>query len=171
METPPPKYFRLFPGNSVRLRYAYIVTCTGFEKNTAGEITAVRCTYDPETKGGNANASSALDSRKVKGTIHWVSAVHAAPIEVRIYDYLFCAERPMDVPAGGNFTDNINPNSLEVIPEAWGEPLLAKAVEGEPCQFERLGYFTRDTDTGAGGKPVFNKTIGLRDTWAKIAKK
>ncbi|MDR1574724.1 MAG: glutamine--tRNA ligase/YqeY domain fusion protein [Treponema sp.] len=170
METPPPKYFRLFPGNSVRLRYGYIVTCTGFDKDAAGNITAVRCTYDPGTRGGNAP-----DNRKVKGTIHWVSAAHAVPIEARLYDYLFAVERPMEAaprPDGspGDFTDNINPNSLEVITGAWGEPSLAKAASGDCFQFERLGYFTRDSDSGADGRAVFNKTIGLRDTWAKISK-
>jgi glutaminyl-tRNA synthetase len=174
-EVPPPKYFRLFPGNSVRLRYGYIVTCTGFDKNAAGEITAVRCTYDPETRGGNANASSALDKRKVKGTIHWVSAETALPLEVRVYDYLFSVDRPMEVaprPDGspGSFVDNLNLNSLELIPNALAEPILAEAREGDRFQFERLGYFVRDPET-SGGKPVFNKTIGLRDTWAKIAKK
>ena len=177
METPPPKYYRLYPGNSVRLRYAYIVTCTGFDKDAAGNVTAVRCTYDPETKGGNAP-----DNRKVKGTIHWVSAAGAVPIEARIYDYLFSVERPMEAakrPDGspGEFTDNLNPNSLEVIASAWGEPALANAAPGDRFQFERLGYFTKDceasqdSDTGAGGRPVFNKTIGLRDTWAKISGK
>jgi glutaminyl-tRNA synthetase len=181
MENPPPKYFRLFPGNSercgnsVRLRYGYIVTCTGFDKDAAGNISAVRCTYDPETRGGNAGASSTLDNRKVKGTIHWVSAAHALPIEVRIYDYLFSTERPMDVtprPDGspGSFTDNINPDSLEIIVNAWGEASLAQADPEKRYQFERLGYFVQDP-AGAPGKPVFNKTIGLRDTWAKIAKK
>jgi glutaminyl-tRNA synthetase len=170
-EVPPPKYFRLFPGNAVRLRYAYIVTCTGFDKDAAGNITAVRCTYDPQTKGGNAQ-----DNRKVKGTIHWVSAAHAVPLEARVYDYLFSAERPMEVaprPDGkpGEFTDNLNHDSLEVIPNAWGEPCLAQAGTEGRFQFERLGYFTRDPDSGSDGRPVFNKTIGLRDTWAKIAKK
>jgi glutaminyl-tRNA synthetase len=169
-ETPPPKYFRLFPGNSVRLRYGYIVTCTGFDKDPAGRITAVRCTYDPETKGGNAP-----DNKKVKGTIHWVSAAHAIPIEARIYDYLFAVDRPMEAggPGGssGTFIDNLNPHSLEVIEEAWAEPCLAEAREGDRFQFERLGYFVRDPDTGKDGRPVFNKTVGLRDTWAKIAKK
>jgi glutaminyl-tRNA synthetase len=151
----------------VRLRYAYIVTCTGFDKDAAGNITAVRCTYDPGTKGGNAP-----DNRKVKGTIHWVSAAKAVPIEARLYDYLFNVERPMEVsprPDGraGEFTDNLNPHSLEVIANAWGEPCLAGAAPGDRFQFERLGYFVRDTDEG----PVFNKTIGLRDTWAKIANK
>jgi glutaminyl-tRNA synthetase len=173
-ETPPPKYFRLFPGNTVRLRYAYIVTCTGFEKDAAGNIIAVRCTADLATKGGNANANA--NAVKVKGTIHWVSAVDAIPLEARIYDYLFSVERPMEVAARpdgspGEFTDNLNPNSLEVIPNAFGEPCLAKATAGEVFQFERLGYFARDPNNGGNGRPIFNKTIGLRDTWAKIAKK
>jgi glutaminyl-tRNA synthetase len=170
-ETPPPKYFRLFPGNSVRLRYAYIVTCTGFDKDADGNITAVRCTYDPETKGGNAP-----DNRKVKGTIHWVSAAHSISFEARVYDYLFDVEKPMEIskrPDGtpGEFTDNLNKNSLEVIPCAFGEKALANLKTGEPVQFERLGYFTRDPDAASDGCPVFNKTIGLRDTWAKIVKK
>ncbi len=165
-EIPPPKYFRLFPGNSVRLRYGYIVTCTGFDKDpVTGQITAVRCTYDPDTRGGNAQ-----DNRKVKGTIHWVSVKHAIPIEVRLYDYLFAVERPMDVPPGGSFLDNLNPNSLEVIPNAYGEPCLADTKAEDKFQFERIGYFVRDPDN-AGTKPVFNKTVGLRDTWAKIEKK
>ena len=170
-EVPPPKYFRLFPGNSVRLRYAYIVTCTGFDKDANGNITAVRCTYDPETRGGNAQ-----DNKKVKGTIHWVSAAHSVPIQARIYDYLFGVEKPMEVPpradgSAGEFTDNLNPNSLETIENAQGEPSLANVSPGKVFQFERLGYFVRDPDTAADGKPVFNKTIGLRDTWAKIANK
>ena len=189
-EVPPPKYFRLFPGNSVRLRYAYIVTCTGCDKDADGSISAVRCTYDPDTKGGNAP-----DNRKVKGTIHWVSAAHAIPFQARIYDYLFSTARPMDIaprPDGspGEFTDNLNPNSLEIIANAQGEPCLANAAPELPLnggsfpadygeqvgeqvryQFERLGYFVRDPDTGPDGRPVYNKTIGLRDTWAKITKK
>jgi len=167
-EVPPPKYFRLFPGNSVRLRYAYIITCTGFDKDSAGNITAVRCTYDPETKGGNA-----LDNKKVKGTIHWVCAAGAIPLEVRIYDHLFNVERPTDVKnrADGSisdFTDFFNHDSLEVIENAWGEPAVANAVQGSPVQFERLGYFARDPDSAA--KLVFNRTVGLRDTWGKIVK-
>jgi glutaminyl-tRNA synthetase len=171
-ETPPPKYFRLFPGNSVRLRYAYIITCTGFDKNAAGEITAVHCTHDPATKGGNAP-----DNRKVKGTIHWLSSVYAIPLEIRLYDYLFKVDRPMDAaprrPDGtpGSFVDNLNPDSLEVISNAYAEPCPAEAKDGDRFQFERLGYFVRDPDQGADGKPVFNKTVGLRDTWAKIEKK
>ncbi|MFQ3547777.1 MAG: glutamine--tRNA ligase/YqeY domain fusion protein, partial [Termitinemataceae bacterium] len=139
-EVPPPKYYRLFPGNSVRLRYGYIVTCTGFDKDpSTGEITAVRCTYDSETRGGNAQ-----DNRKVKGTIHWVSVAHAIPIEVRLYDYLFSVDRPMDVPPGASFLDNINPNSLEVLPLAWAEPCLAQAKPDDKFQFERIGYFVCD---------------------------
>ena len=170
-ETPPPKYFRLFPGNSVRLRYAYIVTCTGFDKDADGNIIAVRCTYDPETKGGNAP-----DNKKVKGTIHWVSAEKAAPFEARLYDYLFSVDKPMEIaprPDGtpGEFTDNLTPNSLELLQTAYGEPALANIAPGDiAVQFERLGYFVRDPDT-ANGKPVFNKTVGLRDTWAKIVNK
>jgi glutaminyl-tRNA synthetase len=193
MENPPPKYFRLFPpggegsgthsGSSVRLRYGYIVTCTGFEKDAAGKVTAVHCTYDPETRGGNAS-----DNRKVKGTIHWVSAEKAVPIEVRIYDYLFSVERPMDVPpkrpdgTPASFTDNLNPNSLETVHGAYGELCLADAKGGERYQFERLGYFVKDIGSiqdnaaapeieSSAGQLVFNKTVGLRDTWAKIAKK
>jgi glutaminyl-tRNA synthetase len=165
-EVPPPKYFRLFPGNSVRLRYAYIVTCTGFDKDpVTGEITAVRCTYDEGTKGGNAQ-----DNKKVKGTIHWLSAERSLPIEARLYDYLFSVERPMDVAPGGTFLDNLNPDSLETLSVAYAEPCLASAKPGDFFQFERVGYFTRDPDT-AGGKPVFNRSVGLRDTWAKIEKK
>jgi len=174
-ETPPPKYFRLFPGNSVRLRYAFIITCTGFDKDADGNITAVRCVYDPETKGGNAAGSTALDNKKVKGTIHWVSAAHAVPIEARLYDNLFKVERPMEITpradgTPGEFTDNLNPNSLEILSNAWGEPALAGAQIGQAFQFERLGYFTRDSDL-SGGKPVFNRSVGLRDTWGKIVKK
>jgi glutaminyl-tRNA synthetase len=170
-EVPPPKYFRLFPGNSVRLRYAYIVTCTGFDKDASGNITAVRCTYDPQTKGGNAP-----DNRKVKGTIHWVSVAHSIPIQARLYEHLFNVERPMEVApradgSPGEFTDNLRPNSLEVIENAWGEPSLANVSPGSIFQFERLGYFVRDPDNGADGRSVFNKTTGLRDTWAKIANK
>jgi len=164
-EVPPPKYFRLYPGNSVRLRYGYIVTCTSCEKDASGNITAVHCTYDPETRGGNAP-----DNKKVKSTIHWVSASHALPIEVRLYDYLFAVERPMEVEPGKTFLDNLNHNSLEVIENAWAEPCLGEAKAGDRFQFERLGYYVRDTDDGAS-RPVFNRTVGLRDTWAKIAKK
>jgi len=177
-ETPPPKYFRLFPGNSVRLRYAYIITCAGFDKDENGNITAVRCVYDPETRGGNAGSSS--DNKKVKGTIHWVSAAHSVPLEARLYDYLFSVERPMDVSSGadgapGDFTDNLNPNSLEIITGARGEPAVANAAPGDIFQFERLGYFVCDPDSlpaapSQSKRLVFNKTVGLRDTWGKIVK-
>jgi glutaminyl-tRNA synthetase len=174
-ENPPPKYFRLFPGNSVRLRYAYIITCTGCDKDSAGNVTAVHATYDSATRGGNAP-----DNRKVKGTIHWVDSSSAVPIEVRIYDYLFAVEKPMDAPpkadgTPGTYIDNLNPHSLETISGAFGEPCLAQAQAGERFQFERLGYFVKDAPELSGeresGRNVFNKTVGLRDTWAKIAKK
>ncbi|MDR0475168.1 MAG: glutamine--tRNA ligase/YqeY domain fusion protein [Treponema sp.] len=170
-EAPPPKYFRLFPGNSVRLRYGYIVNCTDCEKDSNGNVIAVHCTYDPATRGGNAP-----DNKKIKSTIHWVSAAHAVPIDVRIYDYLFAVDRPMETspkPDGspGDFTSNLNPNSLELISDAMAEPSLGAAGEGERFQFERLGYFVKDIDSKGAGKPVFNKTVGLRDTWAKIASK
>ena len=173
-EVPPPKYFRLYPGNSVRLRYGYIVTCTGFEKDSGGNISAVHCSYDPETKGGNAGAST-TDNKKVKSTIHWVSAPHAIPIEARIYDYLFSVDKPMDVEPGKSFIDYISHSSLEVTDNARAEPCLSEAKEGERFQFERLGYFVKDPDSSVPGpdgkmRPVFNKTVGLRDTYAKIIK-
>jgi len=165
-ENPPPKYFRLFPGNMVRLRYGYIVTCTGFSKDPAtGEITEVRCSYDPATRGGDAP-----DNRKVKGTIHWVSAERGIPLEARLYGHLFPADRPMDVPAGVDWVTTIDPESLEILKGAWAEPSLAQAAAGDRYQFERLGYFCCDPDTEAG-KPVFSRTVGLKDTWAKIEKK
>ncbi|MDR3302032.1 MAG: glutamine--tRNA ligase/YqeY domain fusion protein [Spirochaetaceae bacterium] len=164
-ENPPPKYFRLFVGNSVRLRYGYIVTCTGFDKDAEGKVSAVRCTYDPATRGGNAP-----DNRKVKGTIHWVNAATAAPVEIRVFDYLFTVERPMETPPGGSFLDNFNADSLQVF-NGYAEPCLAQAAAEQKYQFERLGYYVRDREDSADGQPVFNKTIGLRDTWAKIVQK
>ena len=164
MEDPPKKFFRLAPGAEVRLRYAYYVTCTGVVKNEAGEITELRCTYDPQTRGGWSQ-----DGRKVKGTLHWVSAAHAVPAEVRLYDRLFSTDNPMDVPEGGDFKDNLNPGSLTVV-RALLEPGLANATPGLRCQFERMGYFCADPDS-APGRPVFNRTATLRDTWAKIAQK
>lgn len=165
-EVPPPKYFRLFPGNSVRLRYGYIVTCTGFDKDPqTGEITAVRCTCDTSTRGGNAP-----DNRKVKGTIHWVCADNACPIEARLFEPLFAAERPMDLEPGESFLDKLNPDSLSVNSGAFAEASLADAKEGALYQFERTGYFVRDPLT-VDGKPVFNRSVGLRDSWAKIAAK
>lgn len=165
-EIPPPKYYRLFPGNQVRLRYGYIVTCTGFEKDSStGEVTRVHCSYDPATRGGDAP-----DNRKVKGTIHWVAAKGAVHMEARLYDYLFGVERPMEVPVGGSFLDNLSENSIEVVSNALGEPAVAGIKPGQCVQFERLGYFCADPDSSAG-KPVFNRTVTLRDTWAKIEKK
>ncbi|HAP44404.1 MAG TPA: glutamine--tRNA ligase [Spirochaetaceae bacterium] len=165
-DPPPPKYFRLFPGNSVRLRYGYIITCTGVELDPAtGEVTVVHCDYDPATRGGNAP-----DNRKVKGTIHWVSAPQAVPLEVRLFDHLFENERPQDVPAGVDWLKTVNPASRQVLAGAFGEPGLAVAQPGAAFQFERLGYFVCDPDTTAG-RPVFNRSVSLKDSWAKIEKK
>ncbi|HVM92989.1 MAG TPA: glutamine--tRNA ligase/YqeY domain fusion protein [Terriglobales bacterium] len=164
-EVPPPKYFRLSPGREVRLRYGYFITAKSVVKNDKGEVVEVHCTYDPATRGGNAP-----DGRKVKSTIHWVSAEHAVDAEVRLYDKLFSKENPNDVLEGQEFTANLNPNSLEVIANAKLEPSLANApVEGR-YQFERLGYFCADPDTKPG-HPVFNRTVALKDTWAKIEKR
>jgi glutaminyl-tRNA synthetase len=164
-EVPPPKYFRLYPGNSVRLRYGYIVTCTGCDRDASGAVSAVRGVYDPATRGGNAP-----DNRKVKSTIHWLSTKHAIPITARVYDNLFNVEKPMEAPEGKTFLDNLNPNSLEVIPLAYAESSLADAKPEDRYQFERLGYFARDPDFFEG-RPVFNKTVGLKDTWKKIERK
>ena len=158
MENPPKKFFRLSPGTEVRLRYAYFVTCREVVKNAAGEIVELRCTYDPATKGGNAP-----DGRKVKATMHWVSAEAALPAEVRLYNPLFT--RPD--PDAGNFAAEINPNSLEVIADARVEPSLA-GLSSAPVQFERQGYFCQDRDSTAA-RLVFNRTVGLRDTWAKVS--
>jgi len=165
-EVPPPKYYRLYPGNQVRLRYGYIVTCTGVRKDDAtGLMTEVRCTYDPSTRGGNA-----ADNRKVKATIHWVSAAHAVPIETRLYDHLFTSETPQEVAPGVDWKDTVNPASLEVIRDARGEPSLGRALPGQRFQFERLGYFVVDPDSSAGSV-VFNRIVSLKDTWARIEKK
>jgi glutaminyl-tRNA synthetase len=164
-EVPPPKYFRLAPGREVRLRYGYFVTCTSVAKNEKGEVVEVHCTYDPATRGGNAP-----DGRKVKATIHWVSAAHAADAEVRIYENLFLKADPSDVEEGQDVLDNLNPNSLEVIADAKLEPSLANPAIGDRYQFERLGYFCVDPDSKPG-KPVFNRSIALKDTWAKVEKK
>ena len=161
-EDPPKKFFRLAPGREVRLRCAYFITCTEVIKDAAGEIVELRCTYDPATRGGDAP-----DRRKVKATLHWVSAPHALGVEVRLYDRLFSVEDPEDVPEGRSFPDHLNPDSLTVIPDARAEPSLAAATAGEKFQFERLGYFCVDPDTLPGGL-VFNRTVSLRDTWAKI---
>lgn len=166
MENPPPKYFRLSPGVEVRLRYAYFVKCTSVEKDASGKIIAVHCTYDPATRGGDSP-----DKRKVKATIHWVSAQHALPAEVRLYDRLFNTSNPSDAPEGKTFLDNLNPNSLEVIPAAQLEPSLKDAKPDEKFQFERLGYFVADTVDSKPGKPVFNRAVTLKDTWAKEQKR
>ena len=158
MENPPKKFFRLAPGQEVRLRYAYFVTCTSVEKDTGGNVVAVHCTYDPATRGGDAP-----DGRKVKGTIHWVAAPSAVEAEVRLVNPLFLAAAP-DV---ANFAAELNPNSLEVVADAKLEPALASGNDPAPVQFERLGYFSRDRDS-APGRPVFNRTVGLRDTFAKV---
>ena len=163
-EVPPPKYHRLSPGKEVRLRYGYLITCTSVVKDANGNVTEIHCTYDPATRGGNTP-----DGRKVKATIHWVSAQHAVDAEVRIYDTLFTVPNPDDVPEGKDFTANLNPKSLEVI-RGKIEPSLANAVPGTRYQFERLGYFAVDPDSKPGA-PVFNRTVALKDTWAKIEKK
>jgi glutaminyl-tRNA synthetase len=159
MESPPKKFFRLSPGTEVRLRYAYFITCREVKKNAAGEVVELICTYDPATKGGNAP-----DGRKVKATMHWVSAADAVTAEVRLYNPLFSKPDP----SASEFAADLNPNSLEVLPDAKLEPALAAGNAPEPVQFERQGYFVRDQDS-APGKPVFNRTVGLRDTWAKVS--
>jgi glutaminyl-tRNA synthetase len=164
-EVPPPKYFRLFPGQEVRLRYAYYVKCTHVVKDASGQVTEVHCTYDPATRGGDSP-----DGRKVKSTIHWVSAAHAVDAEVRLYDHLFNKEDPEDVPDGADWKANLNPNSLQVITNAKLEPSLADAKPGDKFQFERLGYFAVDADFKPG-KPVFNRAVSLKDAWAKEQKK
>jgi glutaminyl-tRNA synthetase len=162
MERPPKKFWRLAPGREVRLRYAYLVRCTKVVKDPAGNVQEVRCEYDPASRGGDAP-----DGRKVKATLHWVSAPHAVGAEARLYDHLFSAENPDDAPAGADFTDNINPRSLEVVSDCRAEPALAQASGGDRFQFERLGYFCADPD-GSPGRPVFNRTVTLKDRWAKI---
>jgi glutaminyl-tRNA synthetase len=164
-EVPPPKYFRLYPGNEVRLRYAYIVRCTGVVKDErTGEIVEVRCSYDPASRGGNAG-----EGRRVKGTIHWVSAPHAVTAEARLYDRLFIRPDPGDESDGRDFIAALNPASMEIVSDARVEPSLAGAAAGSRFQFERLGYFCVDPDT-TPERLVVNRTVGLRDTWAKIEK-
>ena len=164
-EDPPKGYFRLSPGREVRLRYGYFITCKSVVKNDKGEVVEVHCTYDPATRGGNAP-----DGRKVKSTIHWVSASHAVDAEVRLYDNLFTKEDPSELEEGQDFTANLNPNSLEVLSHCKLEPSLATGAAGSRFQFERLGYFCVDPDSQPG-KLVFNRTVALKDTWAKIEKK
>lgn len=165
-EVPPPKYYRLSPGREVRLRWGYFVKCTGVVKDPqTGRVVEVHCTYDPATKGGNAP-----DGRKVKATIHWVSAAHCIEAEVRLYDHLFTKPDPDDVPEGMDWRANLNPNSLEIIPDAKIEPSVQGAPVGTRYQFERLGYFCVDPDS-TPEKLVFNRTVTLKDEWAKIQKK
>jgi len=165
-EHPPRKFFRLAPGREVRLRYAYFITCTDVVKDDNGEVVELHCTYDPATRGGDAP-----DGRKVKGTLHWVSAAHALDVEVRMYDRLFLKENPYEVEEEGqDFTANLNPNSLEILTASKVEPSLASARPGSRYQFERQGYFCIDPES-SNGKLVFNQTVPLRDTWAKIQKK
>jgi glutaminyl-tRNA synthetase len=166
MEEPPKKYFRLAPGREVRLRYGYFITCTDVVKNDAGVVVELRCTYDPETRGGYAP-----DGRKVRGTIHWVSAAHALGAEVRLYGHLFSTDDPDEVEEGLDFTANLAPDSLEVLSDCKVEPSLRTAAPGERYQFERQGYFCVDSRDSTAEHLVFNRTVGLRDTWAKIEKK
>ena len=164
-EVPPPKYYRLSPSKEVRLRNAYFITAKSVVKDADGNVTEVHCTYDPASRGGNSP-----DGRKVKSTMHWVSAAHAISAEVRLYDKLFTKPDPNDYAEGGSFLDNLNPDSLEVIADAKLEPSLAQATVEERYQFERVGYFCLDPDSTAE-KLVFNRTLALKDTWAKIEKK
>jgi glutaminyl-tRNA synthetase len=161
-EDPPKKWFRLAPGREVRLRYAYFITCVDVVKDEKGEVVELHCTYDPATRGGDSP-----DGRKVRGTLHWVSAAHALKAEVRLYDHLFTKPDPYDVADGSDFTANLNPDSLETLTSCRVEPGLAGAPPGSRYQFERQGYFCVDPDSSAGPL-VFNRTVPLRDTWAKI---
>jgi glutaminyl-tRNA synthetase len=165
-EDPPKKYFRLSPGAEVRLKHAYIIKCTGLKKDADGNVVEVHCEYDPETKSGGA----AAETKKVKGTLHWVSARHGIRVEVRLYDRLFMAENPDDVPEGQDWKTGLNPNSLQVLPEAVVEPSLQATKPAMHYQFLRMGYFSTDPDSKEG-RLVFNRTVGLKDTWAKIEKK
>jgi len=166
MESPPKEFFRLSPGREVRFRYAYLVTCTGVVKDAAGQVQEVHCTYDPATRGGDAP-----DGRKVKSTIHWVSAAHCIAAEVRLYDDLFAKEHPDDVSEGGDFKDNLNPKSLEVLKDCRLEPGLAGAAALSRFQFERMGYFCVDAEDSTKDRLVFNRTVTLKDAWAKFQKK
>ncbi len=165
MEDPPKKFYRLAPGKEVRLRYAYFITCNEVIKNDKGEIVELHCTYDPASRGGNSP-----DGRRVQGTIHWVSASHSKKVEVRLYDHLFIKEDPYDFPFGGDIRDNLNPKSLIAV-NAYVEPFLMNAKPTERFQFERVGYFCADEFDSTDGKPVFNRTVTLKDSWAKIAGK
>jgi glutaminyl-tRNA synthetase len=164
-EVPPPKYYRLSPGKEVRLRNAYFVTARSVVKDAAGNVVEVHCTYDPASRGGNSP-----DGRKVKSTMHWVSAAHAISAEIRLYDKLFLKPDPYDLAEGQDVLDNLNPNSLEIVTDARLEPSLANAKLEDRFQFERVGYFCLDPDS-APGNLVFNRTLPLKDSWAKIEKK
>jgi glutaminyl-tRNA synthetase len=165
-EDPPKKFWRLAPGREVRLRYAYFVTCTDVVKDEKGEITELRCTYDPETRGGDSP-----DGRRPKATIHWVSAAHALDAEVRLYDHLFKASDPLDLPEGADWRETVNPDSLVVLRGCKVEPSLGSVEPLDRFQFERKGYFCVDPDSKTEGRPIFNRTVSLRDTWAKIQAK
>jgi glutaminyl-tRNA synthetase len=166
-ESPPKEFFRLAPGREVRLRYGYVIKCVSAVKDPAtGHVTELRCTYDLATRGGNTP-----DGRKIKSTIHWVSAAHAVDAEIRLYEHLFTKESPEDVPEGTDYKVNLNPNSLSVVKTGKLEPSLGSAAPGSRYQFERLGYFCADSKDSRPGAPVFNRTVSLRDTWAKIEKK
>ena len=165
MESPPSKFYRLAPGREVRLRYAYFITCCEVVKDENGQITELHCSYDPATRGGDSP-----DGRKVKSTLHWVSAAHSLQAEVRLYDHLFTKENPDDVEGDADFKSNLNPNSLEVLKSCRVEPSLANAKPLSRYQFERLGYFCVDSDRSTNGGLVFNRTVSLRDPWAKIRK-
>jgi glutaminyl-tRNA synthetase len=163
MENPPGKFFRLAPGREVRLNQAYYITCNEVVKDEAGNVVELRCAYDPETRGG-----SSPDGRKVKGTLHWVSADQAVPAEIRLYDHLFAVPDPENVAEGEDFTVNLNPDSLQIIAKAMVEPALATAAAGDRFQFMRQGYFAVDPDS-TPDRPVFNQIVSLRDTWGKMA--
>jgi glutaminyl-tRNA synthetase len=165
MEVPPKQFYRLAPGREVRLRWGYFITCQSFVKDAAGNVIELHCTYDPATKGGNAP-----DGRKVKSTIHWVSAEHALDAEVRLYDKLFTIEDVADIPEDQDWKSYLNPQSEVILKNAKLEPALAHKPTGFRCQFERLGYFCVDKDSSSA-KPIFNRTVTLKDEWAKIQKK
>ena len=165
MEDPPRKFFRLAPGREVRLRYAYFITCTEVIKDAEGKVVELRCSYDPATRGGDAP-----DGRKVKATLHWVSTADAVEAEIRLYDRLFKVENPLKAPADGTWLDNLNPDSLQVLNPCYLEPSLAATEPGFSCQFERLGYFCADLKDHTPEKPVFNRTVTLRDIWARLQK-
>jgi len=164
MENPPKGYFRLSPGTEVRLRYAYFIKCTDVVKNDKGEVVEVHCTYDPASRGGNSP-----DGRKVKSTIHWLSAKHAVPAEIRMYDRLFVNESPDDVEEGRDWKENLNPDSLKTV-TGFVEPSLSETKPGDKFQFERIGYFCTDADS-TSAKPVFNRTVTLKDAWVKASAK